>query len=114
VIASLRLAGVWFGVLGGLAAWSAHLVLGFVLISLGCSEGRDALGAEPTIGTAFVVLTVVLAAVAALATLVAFRVWREETGWQGFLGAFGALLDTLALGAIALGGMPLLFLHPCA
>jgi hypothetical protein len=109
-----RLVRIWFGVFGGLAAWTAHLVLGFVVISIGCVEGGGAPRAEPAIGAAFVALTIVLAAVAALAALAAFRVWRDEVGWRRFMGFFGALLDALALGTIVLGGTQVLLLQPCA
>ncbi|MBI4345720.1 MAG: hypothetical protein HY553_02625 [Elusimicrobia bacterium] len=114
MIAVPRLAGLWFGVLGGLAAWTAHLILAFVVISIGCAEGRDPVGAEPTIGATFVALTTVLAVVAGVAMLSAFRIWRDEVGWRRFMGFFGVLLDALALGTIVLGGTQLLVLCPCA
>jgi hypothetical protein len=104
---------LWFGVLGGLVAWTLHLVLGFALITGACGDGGDGTGGTG-VALVFLALTVALAAVAGLATLAALRVWRTETGWRRFMGFFGALLDGLGLATIALGGTQLLFLRPCA
>jgi hypothetical protein len=114
-VSDLHLARLWFGVLGGLAAWSAHLVLAYVLISVGCDDGRSRLGVDADAGLtlAYVAATLVFGAVAAAATLTAIRAWRDEREWRRFFGLFGALLSALALGTILLAGLQPFFLRPC-
>jgi hypothetical protein len=113
VTAPSGLAQLWFGSFGGLVAWTAHLTIGYVLITAACVDGESRLG---TLGlnAAFLGLTAGLAAVAALALVAAVRIWRHDEGWRAFMGFFGALLDALALGTIVLGGTQPLFLPPCA
>jgi hypothetical protein len=112
-VSDLRLARLWFGVFGGLAAWSAHLVLGYLLISFGCDEGRSRPGGDAGLTVGYVALTLVLAAVAAAATVAAIQAWRTDREWRRFFGLFGALLSALALGTILLGGVQPFFLRPC-
>jgi hypothetical protein len=33
---------IWFGVLGGAAAWTLHLLLAYLIAEFGCVSGRDA------------------------------------------------------------------------
>ncbi|MBX5493542.1 MAG: hypothetical protein IRZ14_20520 [Chloroflexi bacterium] len=117
--------GLWYGLLGGHAAWSAQLLLSYLVISLACRDpaphftilGAD--GFQLLLG----VLTLLPAAVALGAIAVALRHWRAErapraetTGSgdvQGFLGLFGALLSGLFTATILLTGVSLLYLAPC-
>jgi hypothetical protein len=112
-MSDLRLARLWFGVLGGLAAWSAHLMFGYLLISFGCDDGRSRLGGDTGLTLGYVALTLVLAVVAAAATVAAIQAWRTDRGWRRFFGLCGALLSALGLGTILLGGVQPFFLRPC-
>jgi hypothetical protein len=135
VLASLLL---WFAVLGGAAAWTAHLLAGWGLEEIVCSPvsgSTELLGAPlvPVIGG----ITAALAVVALAALLVAFTVWRrgrgaaieaaaaqtagaEEPGEVArlerlaFMGLVGLLADLLFLAIIVYGGVALIFLGPCS
>lgn len=108
------LARLWFGAFGGLVAWSAHLVLGYLLISAACLEGESRLGGAAGLNAAFLALTLALGAVAALATAAAARTWSAGRGWRRFMGFFGVLLSGLSLATIVLGGTQPAMLPPCA
>ncbi len=67
---------LWFGLFGGVAAWTLHLAIAYPLVYNGCALGLDQLS------TWLLILTAVLGAVALLATLAAFFTWRGATGAQ--------------------------------
>lgn len=64
---------LWFGLFGGVAAWSLHLAIAYPLVYNGCALGLDPLS------TWLLILTAVLGAVALLATIAAFFSWRGAT-----------------------------------
>jgi putative membrane protein len=114
--AGSRAAGLWFGILGGLVAWIAHLGTSYALVPWVCATGRI-----PVLHG----LTVLMALVAAAATLVAARRWRgagtsgtppeagarvpvERHRLEGFLGLFGLILSGFFLVLILVEGLPAL------
>lgn len=111
---TLPLARLWFGAFGGLVAWSAHLVLGYFLITAACVDGESRLGGTAGLNAAFLALTLLLAVVAALATAAAARTWSAGRGWRRFMGFFGVLLSGLSLATILLGATQVIALPPCA
>jgi hypothetical protein len=120
---------LWFGFLGAGAAWFLQHFLGFGLTELNCHSTRlafDIVGIDAALFLGLL-LTVLAAAVALAATLIAFRsvpggLLQNETEEPGateyrgrvfFLGYVGALLGVLFLLAILTGSAALLFLRPC-
>ena len=128
---------LWFAVLGGAAAWTAHLLVGWGLEEIACSPvsaGPEVLGVSLTVWIG--VLTVVLGAVTVAAGLLAWRFWRAEgaadpnlriepgaggpepeeqirSGRAGFMALFGLAANALFLLMIVYGGLSLLLLRPC-
>ncbi len=111
--ASLRSPLLWFGILGGMFAWIAHLGVSYALIPWICATGNEA---------AFHLLTLLLALTAAAATLVSGWIWRsaspptlEDPGQlRRFLGLFGLFLSGFFLLLILVEGLPaLLDPAPC-
>jgi len=128
---------LWFAVLGGAVAWTAHLLVGWGLEEIACSPvsaGPQVLGVSVTVWIG--VLTVVLGAVTVAAGLLAWRFWREEgatdpnariepgggdpepeelvrSGRAGFMALFGLAANALFLLMIVYGGLSLLLLRPC-
>jgi hypothetical protein len=129
---------LWFAVLGGAVAWSAHLLVAWGLEEIGCSPvsaGPEVLGVSLTVWIG--ALTVVLGAVTAAAGLLAWRFWRVEgapdpttriepgsgdpepedlvrSGRASFMALFGVAANALFLLMIVYGGVSLLLLQPCA
>lgn len=64
---------LWFGLFGGIAAWTLHLAIAYPLVYNGCALGLDQLS------TWLLILTAVLGAVALLATIAAFFTWRSAS-----------------------------------
>jgi hypothetical protein len=106
---------LWFAVLGGVVAWSAHLLVGWGLEEIACSPvsaGPEVLGVSLTVWIG--ALTVVLGAVTVAAGLLAWRFWRlEGAGRAGFMARFGLAANALFLLMIVYGGLSLLLLRPC-
>ena len=106
---------LWFGLFGGVAAWTLHLAIAYPLVYNGCALGLDQLS------TWLLILTAVLGAVALLATLAAFFTWRGATGAQAStdgssapaLSAPGGMLGSrrlLGLMGMGLSGLSLLIM----
>jgi hypothetical protein len=119
-----RLAALlWFGVLGGPAAWAAQLVIGYGIQEVTCSSGTRSdslwgLGVE----SALWILTGLAAATALAAGVAALRVLRsteglggrgEPRGRIGFMGYVGILASALFLLLIVVGGLALIFVDSC-
>jgi hypothetical protein len=128
---------LWFAVLGGAVAWSAHLLIGWGLEEIACSPvsaGPDVLGVSLSVWIG--ALTVALGAVTVAAGLLAYRLWRQEgtldpkvhiepggadpepeelvrSGRAGFMALFGLAANALFLLMILYGGVSLLLLRPC-
>jgi hypothetical protein len=107
---------IWFALLGGHAAWTLHLLVEYLLVSLSCLPG---LGFRLCELNGFAVLlwllTLATAVLALSATLVGWRGWQQEgSSWRGFLALTRALLSRLFLATILLQGTSLFYLQPCS
>jgi hypothetical protein len=110
------LQSIWFALLGGHAAWTLHLLLGYFLVSLSCvpAVGFQLFGMNGFL-LLLLLLTLGTAVLALSATAVGWRTWRhEESGWRGFLALTGMLLSSLFLATILLQGASLFYLQPCS
>lgn len=97
-----------FGVLGGMVAWAAHLVLSYAIVALGCGP----LGEVPV--RALLVAVTVATGVVAIAALVSARLmFARSTTWRHSLARAGLLLDALGIFGIALAGTLPFALRPC-
>lgn len=126
---------LWFGLLGGGAAWFAQHALGYALVEVRCHSERlhgQVLGLEAStfLGA---LLTLAAAAVAIAAALAALRnlPGRDDRRFGGsfedperpgapesrgrvwFMSHVGALLSALFLLAILTGGSSFFFMTPC-
>ena len=91
---------LWFGVLGGPAAWSVEIIVGYGVEEIACSTGSaseeiEGIGVEPII----VLLTLFLGAVTAAAGLVAFGCLRRLRASRGT--AAGERAEWMATAGIA-------------
>jgi len=110
---------LWFGRFGGLVAWIIHLALGFALVYDGCALGINNL--RMLVG----IVTIILAAVAGAATLIAYRNWQSlrtshieqqsvRNGRAHFMALSGLWFSGLGLLIIVLLTIPIVWLNPCA
>ena len=97
---------VWYGFLGGAAAWSTQLVAGYGLQESLCPAGPAQ--------TWTIVVTVAAAAVAAGSIAAAFRGLGSRQGSIQLLAFAGMVAGVFFLGLIALGGLQLLSLDSCS
>ena len=98
---------VWYGFLGGAAAWALQLVLAYGFEDAMCGQGGS-----PTVW--LVAATLMLGAVAAGSLGAAFVTWRRDSsGVLGFLAATGMFAAAFFVVLIALGGLQLLSLDSC-
>ena len=95
-----------FAVFGGIAAWTAHLLISSSLIGLVCPE-------VTTLLVALHATTLVASALSIGAGAIGFRIARRSRGWRQFLAYFGLLLDLLSFGAILLGGLTPVLVPVC-
>jgi hypothetical protein len=96
-----------FAFAGGLAAYAAHLVVTFWLVSAGCPAGT---------GLVVAVATVAAAAVAAAAIVTGLRLRRRQRAEEllpPWLGRAGVYLSGLALAIIILSGVAAVVLPGC-
>jgi hypothetical protein len=95
-----------FAFAGGLAAYAAHLVVSFWLVSAGCPAGT---------GLVVAVATVAAAAVAAAAIVTGLRLRRRQRAEElpPWLGRAGVYLSGLALAIIILSGVAAVVLPGC-
>lgn len=126
--ASVPLAALFFAVLGGPAAWTAHLLASYPLVSVACRMGTTAPLNIITGATALI------AAAAAGTGWWAYRRSREHEASEtrgdghaaetrgdghasetraGFMGLVGLLLGLLFTFAILIEGLPPLLQDPC-
>jgi hypothetical protein len=109
---------LWFGILGGAFAWAVQLALGDMFSELGCEAGGFG-----GLSIVLIAITVVAAAVAAWALVVAWRAHaamraggREDIPFEraAFMALAGVLSSSLFLLLIVMGGIvPHLFLETC-
>jgi hypothetical protein len=113
---------LWFGFLGGLAAWALHLTITYLLVYNGCVLGLASLRMW------LVVVTVILALVTLAAVAMAYRVWRRVTDIYDsehdsegeidftrvrFVALMGIWLSGLSFLILVLVSIPILSLRPC-
>jgi nicotinamide riboside transporter PnuC len=110
---------LWFGMLGGAAAWAAHLVMAYSLVPLACAQGLEIL----------LYATIPLTMIIALAAIFfAWRGWSQvrelemETDGNGnrlvsqrvrFMALSGLAMSTLFLVVIIAQSVPILTQNPC-
>jgi hypothetical protein len=108
---------VWFGVLGGAAAWTVQLVVGSQLEENHCTRfGARYSIHTPTWEAALTAGTAAVAVAAGVAALLAYRRSRrggDRRGRIGFMATSGILANTLFLALILLGGIGVSVLDPC-
>ncbi len=115
VVRPLKGIKLWFAVLGGIAAWTVHLLVLSAITRFTCNQE----------GTRWVMDLITL--VTALVTVVAMwlcvglvRASKDDeaadtlTGNTRFLGVFGLMVGGVNLALILLEGSYALFLSPCA
>lgn len=90
---------MWFGVLGGMTAWAAHLVTSYAIVALGCAP----FGEIPVRALLFGV-TLVTGLIAMGALIAARRILPSRTTWRRSFARAGVLLDALAIFGIAVAG----------
>lgn len=106
------LPALWVALLGGPAAWSAHLLASYPLVSVACRMGTSA---------PLNVLTAIMALLAAAAAATGWWAWRSARadGAGGsesrvaFMGLGGLLLGVLFAFAILMEGLPPVLQDPC-
>ena len=109
-----------FAVLGGAAAWSLHFLLSYAIAAIGCVYRWGGIRETLAIGT------LVLGAIAAWSTVVAWRDWRrvsggqswdsalgEPRGWFAFLMLTGVLMGIVSAFTIVLEGWGTVALPVC-
>lgn len=120
-----RLAGgllLWFGTLGGVVAWTVHLIAAWGIDELSCAAGERDVAGVP-LRLVLMLSVVVPGAVALAALVVAFLSWRRiaSAGEDGgrrmqrarLLAVVGVYADLLSVAMIAFGGAALVVLQPC-
>lgn len=108
---------LWFGLLGGPAGWTAHLLLSYPLVPLACATGLRLILHAVTLVTVGIIVA---------AAVVAWRSWQRlgapngggdgaelADRWQGFMALSGVLLSLLFLFVTLAEGLPVFFHDPC-
>lgn len=99
---------LWFGVLGGMGAWAAHLVVSYAAVELGCAP----LG-EVAVRVSLIAVTLATAVIAVASLFVARRIAAIGTTWRRSLARAGVLLDALGIFGIAVAGTLPFALRSC-
>ncbi|GAA3423468.1 hypothetical protein ACWDTT_07650 [Streptosporangium sandarakinum] len=111
---------LWFAVLGGVIAWSLHIVFAWSVVELTCVDGGGLIGGIPVVVFA-AVATGLPAVVAAAALVVDLLLWRrdppEPPGRKSdrvrFMLQIGFWLDVFSVLMILMGGLAVVMLPPC-
>jgi hypothetical protein len=108
---------VWFGALGGAAAWTVQLVAGAELEENHCTRAGLRYSIHtPTWEAALTAVCAAVAIAAGVAALLAYRRTRhggDRRGRIGFMATSGMLANVLFLALILLGGIGASVLDPC-
>lgn len=99
---------VWFGLLGGMTAWAAHLVLSYAIVGVGCGQL-----AEPVLLALLVAVTIGTGLIAVASFVAARRSFARTTTWRHSLARAGLLLDGLSIFGIAVAGTLPFALRTC-
>ena len=110
---------LWFGMLGGAAAWALHLVLSYSLVPAACAAGLGYLLYLGIVGTGIIALAAVLVSWRALRLT---RGMSEENG-NGerltvqrvrFMALSGIAMSAFFLAVILAQSVPILAQDPCS
>lgn len=112
---------LFFAVFGGALAWSLHLVLSYLVVGLACRPTQPLLTPEDGPITAILLgLSVVSAAGAIGAALLAARIWRHADGdgpgrrdTVRSIGLVGFVLNLVFLATIIVGASAAFVLPTC-
>ena len=118
---------LWIALLGGVSAWTAHLLLSYLLADLGCRgdtwtllAGRHALTAVAVVAVIAVTASIrpslvgqATASSAAVATPSTTQADSSQTREHRFLAHLAFWLNLIFLFAIVMAGSTSLFLAPC-
>jgi hypothetical protein len=116
----VRRGQLWFGLLGGGAAWTLHLLLAYLAAEFGCVSGMDRHRLLGISSVAWIILigSVLLAAAAAAATWMAHRAHqrlqrhtgpRDLDGYGPFMASAGRSTSALFLLVILVQTVPVFF-----
>lgn len=100
---------LFFALLGGPIAWTAHLLISYPLVPVACDMGTNAILNAVTAATAL------LSAAAALVGWWAYRRLRGDPpfDWARFMAVSGALLGAFFVFVIVVEGLPPLLQDAC-
>ncbi len=111
---------LWFTVLAGALAWSAQLLVDYVLIGLRCANGADIFGWSVN------AVSVLMALLTLFAMRVGFRAWKATgvgfeaedavdpaLGRAALMSIGGAVFNSLFLMLILVSMVPNILLNPC-
>jgi hypothetical protein len=113
------LLALWGGILVPAGAWSVHLLLGYLLVTLACLGNWPLL----VLGLLLHGFTLLLALVTVVSTVIAYRAGRAATGpgettdardRRTFMVHLAIFLGALFLLLILAGDIPNFFVRPCA
>jgi hypothetical protein len=110
---------LWFGVLGGVVAWTVQMFMSWSTMELACVGNGPGLTARITVwvSTGVPWLVTVAASVAVLrerAKIADLPADDLAVGRVSLLTTVGLILDLFSLGIITAGGIALLVLRPCS
>lgn len=110
---------LWFGVLGGVAAWTVQLFMSWSTMELACVGNGPGLTARITVWVStgvpwLVALAATVAVLRERAKISDLPVDDLAVGRVSLLSTVGLILDLFSLGIITAGGIALLVLRPCS
>lgn len=115
-----RSVSLWFGLLGGPLAWTAHLLASHFLVEVLCARGGTDDTSAPLAAVWILMLTVVLALICLAAAAAGWRARVRFRAGPGDLRGAGSALATLGvfLGVsfaivTLVQGLPPAFMQPC-
>ena len=109
---------LWFGVLGGVVAWSVQLFMSWSTMELACVGNGPGMTARITVWVSTAVpWLVALAATAAVlyerSKIAKLPADELTTGRLSLMTTVGLIMDLFTVGIITAGGIALLVLRPC-
>jgi hypothetical protein len=110
---------LWFGVLGGVVAWTVQLFMSWSTMELACVGNGPGTTARITVWVAtgvpwLVTLTATGAVLYERAKIARLPADELARGRLSLLTTVGLIMDLFALGIITGGGIALLVLRPCS
>jgi hypothetical protein len=115
VVRPLKGIKLWFAVLGGIAAWTVHLLLVSALTRFTCNEhGTRWIMDALTLVTALVTVAAMWLCVGLIRGSDDDEAADTLSGNTQFLGVFGLMIGGINLALILLEGSYAWFLSPCA